>query len=94
MSNWIPNSDESIDVDVEISCIHVDKYSEKSVQSFVYIGTTEGDLYVISISILSGLIRICDYSVSTKDITLSSRMRITAILTVCFYEITVKDNET
>jgi WD40 repeat protein len=57
-----------------ISCIHVDTPSEKC---FVYIGTTEGFLYVLDI--LETSIRICDYSLSCRDFGLSQSMIINDI---------------
>lgn len=76
-SNWMTNSDES---GGEITCVHVDEYTEGT-KTFVYIGTSEGNLYVIEVSAF-GMIRICDYSLSTTDVELPSDMRITALLSV------------
>jgi hypothetical protein len=76
-TNWMTNSDES---GGEITCVHIDEYTE-GVKSFLYIGTSEGFLHVIEVSPF-GMIRICDYSLSTADVELPSSMGITAVLSV------------
>jgi hypothetical protein len=79
-SNWMTNSDES---GGEITCVHVDEYTEGE-KTFVYVGTSEGFLHVIEVSPF-GMIRICDYSISTADVELPSDMGVTAVLSVPHY---------
>lgn len=81
-ANWMTNSDEFGEVD--ISCVHVDEYTEKNLKTFVYVGTDLGDVHVLDIS-PKGSIKICDYTISCPDVELSCQMRVTAILSVRFY---------
>mmetsp|Transcript_3693 Transcript_3693/g.3844 ORF Transcript_3693/g.3844 Transcript_3693/m.3844 type:complete len:1029 (-) Transcript_3693:1985-5071(-) len=74
-TNWMTNSDES---GGEITCVHIDEYTE-GVNTFLYIGTSEGFLHVIEVSPF-GIIRICNYSLSIADVELPSSMGITAVL--------------
>ena len=79
--NWMTNSTEFDDV--EITCIHVDDFTERNLKTFVFVGTNLGDIHVLEISTV-GTIRICDYSVSSRDVELSCPMRVTSILSVIF----------
>ena len=86
-ANWMTNSDEFGEVD--ISCVHVDEYTEKNLKTFVYIGTDLGDVHVLDIS-PKGSIKICDYTISCRDVELACQMRVTAILSVyshCIYSL-------
>ena len=86
-ANWMTNSDEFGEVD--ISCVHVDEYTEKNLKTFVYIGTDLGDVHVLDIS-PRGSIKICDYTISCRDVELACQMRVTAILSVysnCIYSL-------
>ena len=78
--NWLTNSNDY--PGIELSCIHVDEYAEKSLRTFVYVGTSIGDIYVIEVSTTSGSVRVCDFMVSLKDVEITSPMRVTAIISV------------
>lgn len=78
--NWLTNSNDY--PGIEMSCIHVDEYAEKSLRTFVYVGTSIGDIYVIEVSTTSGSVRVCDFLVSLKDVEITSPMRVTAIISV------------
>ena len=79
-SNWLTNSS---DCDgIELTCVHVDDFAEKNQRAFVYIGTSLGDVNVIEISTISGSIRICDYSITCKDVEIASPMKVTSITSV------------
>jgi hypothetical protein len=77
---WITNSDDH--PGIELSCLHVDAFAEKSQRAFVYIGTSLGDVHVLEISTTTGSIRICDYVISCRDVDIATPMRVTAILSV------------
>ena len=78
--NWLTNSNDY--PGIELSCIHVDEYAEKSLRTFVYVGTSIGDIYVIEVSTTSGSVRVCDFLVSLRDVEITSPMRVTAIISV------------
>ena len=79
-SNWLTNSNDY--PGIELSCIHVDEYAEKSLRTFVYVGTSIGDIYVIEVATSSGSIRISDFAVTLRDVEIAHPMRVTAIISV------------
>lgn len=78
--SWMTNSDDH--QGIELSCLHVDAFAEKSQRAFVYVGTSVGDVYVLEISTNTGSIRICDYTISCRDVDIATPMRVTAIISV------------
>ena len=80
--NWMTNSDEF--PDAEISSIHVDGFAEGNQKTFVYIGTSLGDVHVLDVA-SSGSVRICDYTLTFRDVELPFAMRVSAILSVHSY---------
>jgi hypothetical protein len=77
--NWMTNSEEFLDT--EISSIHVDDYTEGTLRTFVYLGTSLGDVHVIEVA-AAGSVRIIDYTLTFRDVELSGPMRVSAILSV------------
>lgn len=71
---------------MELSCLHVEAFAEKSQRAFVYIGTSLGDVHVLEISTTTGSIRICDYIISCRDVDIATPMGVTAIISVILVE--------
>ena len=60
----------------------VDDFAEKNQRAFIYVGTSLGDVYVIEISTISGSIRVCDYSITCRDVDIATPMKVTTITSV------------